>query len=153
VRLVTFLIAFVRLLISRTTLIPSYYRTTKEDKSLTQDCVKDGYYQGYFSLRVHLLVYVTAYVSYLTVGSDSEQRRIGRLIFRLMFLASSGSTADAAWLLPRHWRPKPTSCNRGATQVSRSTSSGPCQKVMTSGRMGLASKAVSSEACPWLDPR
>jgi hypothetical protein len=50
------LIAFVRLLISRTILIPGYYRTTKEDKSLTQDCVNDGYYQGYFSLRVHLLV-------------------------------------------------------------------------------------------------
>jgi hypothetical protein len=89
---------FVLLLISRTTLSPGYYRTTKEDSSLTQDCVNDGYYPGYFSLRVHLLFTPIryAYVSYLTAGSDSEQRRIGRLIFRLMFLASSGSSGDAA---------------------------------------------------------
>jgi hypothetical protein len=51
-----FLTACVLLSISRTSLSPGYYRTTKEDSSLTQDCVNDGHYQGYFSLRVHLFV-------------------------------------------------------------------------------------------------
>jgi hypothetical protein len=51
-----FPIASALLSIGRTSLIPGYYRTTKEESSLAQDCVNDGYYQGYFSLRVHLLI-------------------------------------------------------------------------------------------------